>query len=128
MKIEKKAQLAQVEQAATSREQLIALYKQLRFEHERDLKVMKDKVRELKDKHDQIIILKKEEKNSGAQMFGRTGVLTFPKQESVIEEGIKMAIQMRPLLLQLILLVFLVRMVFYQFGFFEISRDRFAYS
>jgi hypothetical protein len=49
-------------------------------------------------------------------------VLTFPKQDSVIEEGIKMAVQMRPFLLQLVLFVFLVRTVFYQFGLFESSR------
>lgn len=116
MKLEKKAQLAQVEQAATSREQLIALYKQIRIENERDLNAIKEKLKDLKEKRDQIATLKREEKQTGARIFGRTGVLTFPRQDSVIEEGIRMAIQMRPFLMQLLLFIFLAKVVFYQFG------------
>lgn len=118
MKLDQKAKLSEVESAQIEREQLMVLYKQLRVENERNFRELKEKLREEKDKRDQIRTLKTEEKNSGAKVFGRTGVLTFPKQESVIEEAIRMATMMKPGLMSLILFVFLVRAVSYQFGFF----------
>ena len=118
MKLEQKARLAEVESAQIEREQLVVLYKQLRVENERNLREIKERLREEKDKRDQIRVLKTEEKKSGAKVFGRTGVLSFPKQESVIEEAIRMATMMRPTLFSLMLFVFLVRALAYQFGFF----------
>lgn len=118
MKLEQKAKLAEVESAQIEREQLVVLYKQLRVENERNLREIKERLREEKDRRDQIRVLKTEEKKSGAKVFGRTGVLSFPKQESVIEEAIRMATMMRPTLFSLMLFVFLVRALAYQFGFF----------
>ena len=118
MKLEQKAKLAEVESAQIEREQLVVLYKQLRVENERNLREIKERLREEKDKRDQIRVLKTEEKKSGAKVFGRTGVLSFPKQESVIEEAIRMATMMRPSLFSLMLFIFLVRALAYQFGFF----------
>ncbi len=118
MKLEQKAKLAEVESAQIEREQLVVLYKQLRVENERNLREIKERLREEKDKRDQIRILKTEEKRSGAKVFGRTGVLSFPKQDSVIEEALRMATTMRPTLFSLMLFVFLVRALAYQFGFF----------
>lgn len=122
MKLDQKAKISEVESAQIEREQLVALYKQLRADHERDLREIKERLRDQKDKRDQIATLKKEEKKSGAMAFGRTGVLSFPKQDAVIEEAIRMATGLRPVLLQLLLFVFLIRAVFYQFGFFGMPR------
>ena len=122
MRLDQRAKTAQVESAQIEREQLVVMYRQLRAEHEKELSEIKEQLRELKDKRDQVKLLKKEEKKFGAKNFGNTGVLSFPSQDSVVEDAIRIALKLRPALLQLMLFFFLARTVAYQFSFFGPSR------
>ncbi len=122
MKLDEKAKLAQVESTQIQREQLVALYKQIEMEHARELRDIKDELKELKNKKSQIEVLKREEKEAGAKLFGKTGVLSFPKQDAVMEEALRLAMSLRPALFSLLLLVFLSRALFYQFGFFGANK------
>jgi|GEM_PF-2684573 len=122
MKLDQKAKVSQVESAQIEREQLVVMYRQLRAEKDKELREIKEGLRELKDKREQVKILKEEEKKSGAKQFGPTGVLSFPKQDSVVEDAIRIALGIRPALLQLLLFVFLARTVAYQFSFFGPAR------
>ncbi len=117
MKLDKKAQLAEIESVEIQREELITHYRQLRLEHERDLRELKERVSHDLEKRKVITALRREEKMTGAKAFGRTGILSFPKQDRVIEEALKMATSMRPVLFSLILVVFMIRAIAYQFSF-----------
>lgn len=115
LRLDKRAQLSQVESTQIQREELIVLYKTLEEAHERDLNQLRDKLKDQLDKRNQIATLKSEEKQISLE-FGSTGVLSFPKQESIVEGAIQIAVSMRPALFGLILFVFLVRVIGYQFS------------
>lgn len=122
MKLEQKAKISQVESASIAREQLMAELKRLQLDHERDLRQLKDKLLELKDKRDQIKLLREQEKKAGAKVFGKTGVLSFPRQDSVVEEALAMAIALKQPLIGFVMIVFFIRLIAYQFGMYGVAR------
>ncbi len=122
MKLEKKAQTAQVESAQIEKEQLAATYKLIRLQNEANLEATKKELQALVEKKKQIESLKNELKEKGAKTFGKSGVLYFPKAARIVENSITVAKKLRAALFGMMLVVFLVRVVFYQFGFFGVPR------
>ncbi len=121
-KLEQKAQNAQVESDSIQKEQLAQMYKMVRLQQESNLAETKRELVDQINKRHQIMSLRQELKDKGAKMYGKTGVLSFPKSERVIETSLEAASRLRPPLLALMLAVFLTRLIFYQFGFFGVSR------
>ncbi|MBU6374592.1 MAG: hypothetical protein KGQ59_01230 [Bdellovibrionales bacterium] len=122
MKLDQKAKLAEVESAQLQKEQLAATYRIIRLQNEANLQATKRDLRDLVEKKKQIEGLKTELKEKGAKTFGRSGVLSFPKTERVVENSIAVANRLRSALISLVLVVFLMRVVFYQMGFFGVAR------
>lgn len=120
-KLEQKAQSAAIESASLEREQLSLAYRSARFQQEANLADKKRDLLNQIDKRHRIISLREELKKKGAKLFGTTGVLSFPKSERVIETSIEAASKLRNPLIGLMLLIFCVRLIFYQFGFFGVT-------
>ncbi len=121
-KLDTKAQAAQIESTSIEKEQLAELYKLVRLQQEANLSETKKELLDLVNKKKQITSLRDELRKKGARLFGMTGVLYFPKSETVIETAITVAGKIRGPLIGMILVVFLARLMSYQFGFFGLSR------
>jgi hypothetical protein len=122
MKLEQKAQTAEVETAQIEKEQLIAMYRMIRLTQEANLAVEKRKLQDLVDKKNQVTALRGDLAKKGVKTFGATGVLSFPKSERIIETALEVAKRTCGPLQALMLLVFFARLIFYQFGFFGVDR------
>ncbi len=122
MKLDQKAKLAQVESAQLQKEQLAATYRMIRLQNEANLQATKRDLQDLVEKKKQIEGLKTELKGKGAKTFGKSGVLSFPKTERVVENSITVANRLRSALIGFVLFAFLMRVVFYQMGFSGVAR------
>jgi hypothetical protein len=116
-RLEKKAQMAQIETAATQREQLAMQYRLLNEQIDARLSEKKEKLQEILDKKKSIALLGREVAGRGGRVFGRTGIYTFPKIDRVLDKSVQFAKRMSPVFAGLVLLAFLLRVLFYQIGF-----------
>ena len=115
--LQKQSELAQVETKDIAREQLMVQYELLNQEKLSELKAiekgLEEKVHQKRVTND----LNKDLQKQGARTIGTHGMLAFPKTEEVIEDGIKLAVKIRPYLLSLALVMVFFRVIFYQFSF-----------
>lgn len=121
-KLEKKAQIAQIESLQVQKEQLRVQYRQLNEQLSQQLQEKRKKLEAELSTKNQIRMLDEELKRKGAKSFGATGVLTFPKQDQVLKGSLKYAERLRPIFFGLILLVFFIRLVSYQFSLAEAGK------
>lgn len=119
-KLEKKAQMAQVETLEVEKEQLRVQHRVLNELVARRLDEKKSKLEETLSKKQDVERHLKEVKARGAKSFGASGVWTFPKIDKVLEKSLALAKRIRPAFFGLVLLAFFIRLVFYQFGLFGI--------
>ena len=122
MKLVQKSQMAEVESAEIGKQQLAATYKLLEQANSANLAHQNEESRSLIERKKEIGAAKAWATEHGAQQFGKSGVWSFPVTEIVIEKAIETARKMNSPLLGLMTMVFLFRLVFYQFGFFGIPR------
>jgi hypothetical protein len=113
-KLEKKAQMAQIESVELEREQLRVQYKLLEQQISSELDKKKATLQELASKRQQMATHLAEMRAKGAKAFGRSGVFSFPKSDIVVQKAVELAKKVRPLLVGLIALAFFLRLVFYQ--------------
>jgi hypothetical protein len=119
--LDQKAASAQIEATGLEREELAQLYRLVRLQKEANLAPTKVQLLDLINKRRQISALREELKKKGAKTFGSTGVLAFPLSERVIETSLEASTRLRVPLIGLVLVVFLVRLIFYQFGLFGVT-------
>jgi hypothetical protein len=117
LKLDQKAKVAEIESAQLEREQLVAMYRLIRLQQEANLQAIEDRLREAKEKKNEIQSLREELSKKGVKTFGKTGILSFPRQSISIESAIDAGNKMKPYLMGLMLLVFLARVVYQQFSF-----------
>ena len=121
-KLQDKANNAQIESAQIEKEKLAATYKLIRLQNESNLQDNKKELKSLIEKKKQIQGLKSELKEKGAKTFGKTGVLSYQRAERTIETAIEVANRLRSALMSMVLVAFMMRVIFYQFGFFGVPR------
>jgi len=111
-KLEKKAQLAQVEGTDIQREQLAVEYLMYRqaYEMELDKKIaaLKKKLEEDKYLKDR----KKEIEARGGRKWGKWAIYTFPNLNSTLKATLEVAISIRGYLLSLLLALFMLRVIY----------------
>jgi hypothetical protein len=117
-KLEKKAQAAEVEQLSVQRQQLRLQHRLLNEQIEARLDQRLEKLRAIKEHQASLNTIQKELRDRGALVFGKTGIFCFPKKDKVLQKAIEHAKRTAPFFAGLILLAFLLRLLFYQFGFY----------
>lgn len=119
-KLEKKAQMAQVEGLEVEKEQLRVQHRLLNELVAQRLNEKKSKLEETLAKKQDVERHLREVKARGAKSFGASGVWTFPKIDKVLEKSLDFAKRIRPAFFGLVLLAFFIRLIFYQFGLFSV--------
>jgi phage shock protein A len=121
-RLDKKAQMAQLESTAIQKEQLTIQYRLLNEQISARLDSKKEKLEEIKDRRSAITLLQKEIHRRGGRVFGKTGIYSFPKIDRVLDKSVSVAQKMAPYFAGLICLAFLLRVFFYQIGFYPAQK------
>ena len=116
------AQNAQIETVDLEKQQLAVTYKMVELQNQANLAAQNKESEDLIEKKKEIDAAIQFAKAHGAKQFGKSGVWSYPVTEAVIEKAITTAQALVKPLMGLVMLVFLMRVVFYQFGFFGMTK------
>jgi hypothetical protein len=117
MKLEKKAQMAQLEATEINRQQLAVETQLLETQKQAELAKKRDS---LKEEVDYLKWLKKQEeqiRQKGGFRFGKIGIYSFPDMPKTLRRAIDIAKSLVPYLMAFLLPAFLFRIIYNQFAF-----------
>jgi len=123
-RLSQKAQLSQLEAVEIQKEQLKVQYRQLSETVKSRLAAKKHELQAQIERKNQIKLHRKEIQRRGGRYYPGTAIFTFPKADKVLKGALDFATGLRRPLIGLILLVFLVRVIFYQTGLFSSGKYR----
>jgi len=114
-KLDKKAQISQVESAQIEREQLAIQSQLLQKAIEESLDRKKEELEKIVARKKYLEAKEREIKERGGMRWGRIGVYSFPDLRPSIKVALDISKSLRPYFLSLMLLAFLLRLVYLQF-------------
>jgi hypothetical protein len=117
MKLEKKAQNAQVEATEIERQQLSVQSQILETSRQADLSKKRDALREEMEKKKWLADRERYVQKNGGFQWGKIGIYSFPDKPKTLRVAIETAKSIAPFLLMFVLPLFLMRTVYNQVSF-----------
>jgi len=117
MKLDKKAQVAQIESSTIAEQQLAAQMELVYLGQAQAMDGILSDLKEKKNKTDQIKMIRKKLFKAGARYFAKTKTLEFPNNRGIVDGAIKTVKVIQPILIGFLLLAIALRILYNQSNF-----------